>query len=97
VLTSEETIRFVQIYTDYFFSEDISDKYSILKSSVAMKILNSVYRTLMNDETVIKIENLPQEKKLFFWNISGRYYEDTLKRKSASIAAYTISLITATE
>lgn len=73
------------------------DGFILLKSSVAIKLLNFAYKTLIQENEIIEIENIPVEKKSYYWNIAKRYYEQQNKCIEASKAAYALSWLTKTE
>lgn len=87
-------------YTENFYKKKDAgdDEWDCLKGKVAISILTSLYFRFTNEEIPFeKIEELPIEKKLFYWNIAKRYYstqEDAIK---ATKAAYILSLITSND
>lgn len=69
------------------------DGYFILKFSVPLSILSSLYERLKSND-VPPIETLPNEQKEVFWNIGKKFYETEIDAIKASKSAYILSLIT---
>ncbi len=79
------------------FEENKKDSgYLILKSSVALKLLNELYLKFIADKqsNVLPIESIPIEKKNRYWSIAKVYYEEKEKAIECSKACYVLDLIT---
>ena len=68
--------------------------YDLIKMSVPLTLMNDLYFKFMKDGGIEPIENLPKEKKQFYFDQSCKYYEFTEQRIKASKAAYVLDLIT---
>jgi hypothetical protein len=86
-------------YTKEFVKLNLEGKdgFTIIRSSVAIKLLNHAYKLLLDGNEIIEIENLEIEKISFYWNISKRYYDEQNKCIEASKATYVLSWLTKTE
>ncbi len=88
-------IELIRYYVDYFLDEN-NDGFLLLKSSVCLNLLNYHHRLFIRDNEAVELKDLPQDKKEKYWNLAKQYYSETDKRTQASVAAYTLELITST-
>ena len=80
-------------YANYFIQNGEEKGFSLLRFDVVVSILNTIYLDFMKDG-IDGIEKIPQEKKIKYYNISGKYFIDKSHRIKASKAAYILELIT---
>lgn len=73
--------------------EDGKDGFLIIKSSVAVKVLSSLYERLILVD-VPCIQSLTKEEKEKYWDISKQFYDIEADAIKGSKAAYIIALIT---
>jgi hypothetical protein len=87
--------KLVIFFAEYFLKlkSEGKDEWLIIKSTVACGVLNETYRKFIFDG-IPPIEKLTQEKKLFYYTLVCKYYEDTEQIIKASKAAYVLELIT---
>jgi hypothetical protein len=82
------------IYAQYFIDNGKDKGYELLLSKdFPLSILNSLYRTFIN-EGVPELSTIPQEEKSRIWKLALKYQTENQKRIEASRAAYVLSLIT---
>ena len=86
----------IQLYYDYFTNPK-NDGWRLIGSSVCVVVLSELYKKFLDKGEIISIEELPEDKKKMFWDISGRFYETKEQRVRASKASYVLSLITSNE
>lgn len=67
--------------------------YSILKSSVTLKIFSDLYEKLSKVD-VPPITSITEEEKNKYWNIAKEFYTEKEIRIKASKAAYLLNLLT---
>ncbi len=68
--------------------------FDILKFSVPLKLLFELYNSLVSLKEIQVIQDLPTEKKQYYFDISKKYYQDTDQRVTASKAAYILEYLT---
>lgn len=84
----------IQFYAQSFLENKSGDQYMLLCSSVFMDIMGSIYKRLVAEKEIKPIEELPLERKEFYWNVAARPNIDSKeKRIKAAIAAYTINIV----
>lgn len=85
----------VKLYCDNFrqLKKENKEGWGIVKGSVAMELLNDLYDSLTG-HGVPTLEQLPEDVKRKYWDISGKHFSDMAKRIEMSKAAYIIDLIT---
>jgi len=88
-----------KFYIEFFLkmTKEGKDGFLIVKSTVALKLLNNLYVKLVNENEIIPINELPEERKLMFWEIAKKYYDDQDKCILASKAAYALTWLTNTD
>ena len=89
----ETMILLATKYGDYFNMHGEEKGFELLKFEVIVSVLHCVYNIFMNDG-IEPIENIPQDKKKKYYNISKKYFEKTNQRVRISKAAYVLELIT---
>jgi len=86
----------IQFYYDYF-TDSKNDGWRLIGSSVCVIVLLELYKKFLDNGEIVTIEELPEDKKKMFWDISCRFYQTIEQRIRASKASYVLSLITSNE
>jgi len=85
------------MYVDYYNKHGEEKTYDfVLKTHVALNVLNSLYDNFMKDG-VPDMSLLPVERKQKYWDVACKHYEEMGDRLKASKACYVLSLITSNE
>ena len=85
------------MYVDYYNEHGEDKTYDfVLKTHVALSVLNSLYNNFMKDG-VPDMSLLPIERKQKYWDIACKYYEKMGDKLKANKACYILSLITSNE
>lgn len=85
------------MYVDYYNEHGEDKTYDfVLKTQVALSVLNSLYDDFMKDG-VQDMAMLPVERKQKYWDIACKYHEEMGDRLKAARACYILSLITSNE
>lgn len=87
--------KLILIFIDMFNKrvEEGKDGFFIVKFSVPLKLLSSLYERLILSD-VIPIEELPLPEKNKYWELAKTYYETEPEAIKASKSCYILSLIT---
>jgi hypothetical protein len=94
-MTSSIYIEFAQYFNDAEQKQKDSGYY-LLGLKVPLQLLFNLYSNFLKDG-ITPIEEIPQEQKQKYFNISKRYYTETKDQIKASKAAYTLDLLTSNE
>jgi hypothetical protein len=82
----------IQYYYDYFINEK-NDGYSLLVSSVCLKICGGLYDRFIMD-SIKPIEMITDTEKRIYWEQAKRFYSDETTRVKAMKACYVLVSIT---
>ncbi len=86
-------------FVNFFNAAEEKEKdsgYDIVKLNVPMRLLHDLYNKFLLDG-MDGIETVSKEKKVKYFNIASKFYEELPDRIKASKAAYVLDLITSND
>lgn len=86
----------IDIVVQNYFKHNDDKRYNVIGSTVLRWALICVYKKLLREGEIERIENIDAEKKEEYWLITGYYSQDKNIRIEQSKSLYTLELITST-